>query len=65
MRVGTDGVLYYVVICSAPAPEVTCVTYGDNGNVPGDRVEVSGRFSPIDADTIFLDPCLHDEPAET
>jgi len=53
-----DGVLTYLGLCGAPAPQVLCVTYSDNGMKIGDEVALAGGYSRPDADHILLDPCL-------
>ena len=56
--VHTDGVLWYLAICSAPGIRVMCVTYNDNGLRVGDRVTLRGAFRPQDERHVVLDPCL-------
>ncbi len=56
--VHSDGVLSYLVICSAPGVRVMCVTYSNNGMQVGERVMFKGAFSRQDERHISLDPCL-------
>lgn len=56
--VQTDGVLWYLAICSSPGVRVMCVTYNDNGMKPGERVTLRGAFNRQDERHITLDPCL-------
>ncbi len=56
--VHTDGVLWYLAICSAPGIRVMCVTYSDNGMKIGERVTLRGALRPQDSRHFLLDPCL-------
>lgn len=56
--VRTDGVLWYLAICSAPGIRVMCVTYSDNGMKLGEQVTLRGAYSRQDALHVLLDPCL-------
>lgn len=51
--------IVYLGMCEAPAPRVLCVTYSADDLKPGDRVMISGGFSPRGPDHVLLDPCLH------
>ncbi len=57
--VRSDGALVYLVICSAPDPQVLCVTYADNGRKVGDEVVMGGAYGRVGPDHVKLDPCLH------
>jgi hypothetical protein len=54
----TDGVLWYLTLCSSPDIRILCVAYNDNGMKPGDTVFVKGGYSRVDPDHVLLDPCL-------
>ena len=54
----TDGVLWYIGICSVPGIRVLCVTYSDNGMKAGDIVTLRGAMRIEDEKHILLDPCL-------
>jgi hypothetical protein len=56
--VHTDGVLWYLVVCSQPSVQVMCVTYSDNGMKAGERVTLKGAFEQLDPRHVKLDPCL-------
>ena len=56
--VRTDGVLWYLAICSSPGVRVMCVTYSDNGMKPGERVTLRGAYGRQDERHVLLDPCL-------
>jgi hypothetical protein len=56
--VHTDGVLWYLAVCSSPGVSVMCVTYSDNDMKLGDRVTLRGAFNQQDERHIVLDPCL-------
>jgi hypothetical protein len=54
----TDGVLWYLIVCSSPRIRVMCVTYSDNGMKVGERVTLRGAYRAIDDRHVVLDPCL-------
>lgn len=54
--VRTDGVLWYLVMCSDV--RVMCVTYQGNDMKAGDRVAFKGGYKRLDANHAVLDPCL-------
>lgn len=54
-----DDAVAYIVVCAPPDPQVACITYSLEGRAVGDRVTVSGAYSPAQPDRIVLDPCLH------
>ncbi|CAN7715550.1 hypothetical protein LJR098_003399 [Rhizobium sp. LjRoot98] len=56
--VDTDGVLWYIGICSLPGIRVLCVTYSDNGMRVGEVVTVRGGMAIQDSKHVLLDPCL-------
>jgi hypothetical protein len=56
--VKTDGVLWYLIVCSSPRIRVMCVTYSDNGMKVGERVTLRGAYRAIDDRHVVLDPCL-------
>jgi hypothetical protein len=56
--VQTDGVLWYLAICSSPRIRVMCVTYSNNGMKIGDRVTLRGAYRAVDDRHVVLDPCL-------
>lgn len=56
--VDTDGVLWYLGICSQPSIRVLCVTYSDNEMHLGEVVTVRGGMRIQDGKHILLDPCL-------
>jgi len=56
--VRTDGVLWYLAVCSSPGIRVMCVTYSDNGMKLGERVTLRGAYERQDERHILLDPCL-------
>ena len=56
--VHTDGVLWYLVVCSSPGVRVMCVTYSDNGMKLGERVMLRGAFQLQDERHVVLDPCM-------
>ena len=56
--VHTDGVLWYLAICSAPRIRVLCVTYSDNGMKLGEWVTLRGGYRAVDDLHVVLDPCL-------
>ncbi|KQY50748.1 hypothetical protein ASD46_23395 [Rhizobium sp. Root491] len=56
--VDTDGVLWYLGICSQPSIRVLCVTYSDNEMHLGEVVTVRGGMRIQDGKHIMLDPCL-------
>ncbi len=59
--VKTDGVLWYLVVCSDL--RVMCVAYQGNDMKVGDRVSVKGGYRRLDPNHAVLDPCLaNDEP---
>ena len=59
--VKTDGVLWYLVVCSDL--RVMCVAYQRNDMKVGDRVTVKGGYRRLDPNHAVLDPCLaNDEP---
>jgi hypothetical protein len=60
--VQTDGLLWYLVLCSSPDIRIMCVTYQSNGMKAGDRVVVHGGYRRRDADHVLLDPCLANQP---
>ena len=60
--VKTDGVLWYLVLCSPPDVRIMCVTYHSNGMETGDRIIVRGGYRRRDADHVLLDPCLATRP---
>ncbi|MBR1268147.1 hypothetical protein JQ629_11570 [Bradyrhizobium sp. AUGA SZCCT0222] len=60
--VKTDGVLWYLVLCSSPDIRIMCVTYQSNGMETGDRIIVKGGYQRRDADHVLLDPCLATRP---
>lgn len=59
-----DGALVYLALCSAPDPQVLCVTYAENGRKLGDAVVVSGTYARVGPNHVKLDPCLHHLPGE-
>ena len=56
--VRTDGVLWYLTMCSLTDIAVMCVTYSDNGMRVGDLVGFGGRYTRLNTDQVMLDPCL-------
>jgi hypothetical protein len=56
--VQTDGVLWYLAVCSSPGIRVMCVTYSDNGMKVGERVTLRGAYRAVDDTHVVLDPCL-------
>jgi hypothetical protein len=56
--VHTDGVLWYLVICSPSGIRAMCVTYSDNGMKLGENVTLRGAFTRQDERHVALDPCL-------
>jgi hypothetical protein len=54
----TDGVLWYLTLCSLPDIRILCVAYNDNGMKPGDKVFAKGGYARVDPDHALLDPCL-------
>lgn len=59
--VKTDGVLWYLVVCSDL--RVMCVAYQGNDMKVGDRVSIKGGYRRLDPNHAVLDPCLaNDEP---
>jgi hypothetical protein len=56
--VHTDGVLWYLAVCSSPGIRVMCVTYSDNGMKPRERVTLRGALMRQDERHFVLDPCL-------
>jgi hypothetical protein len=54
--VKTDGVLWYLVMCSDV--RVMCVTYQGNDMKAGDRVLFMGGYKRLDENHAVLDPCL-------
>jgi len=60
--VQTDGVLWYLVLCSAPDIRIMCVTYESNGMAIGDRIVVKGGYQRRDDNHVLLDPCLANRP---
>jgi hypothetical protein len=56
--VHTDGVLWYLAICSSPRIRVLCVTYSDNGMKVGEWVTLRGAYRAVDDLHVVLDPCL-------
>ena len=54
----TDGVLWYLAVCSPPGIRVMCVTYNDNGMRLGERVTLRGAYDRQDERHVALDPCL-------
>ncbi|WP_052763973.1 hypothetical protein [Microvirga massiliensis] len=58
----TDGVLWYLVVCSSPRIRVMCVTYSDNGMKIGERATLRGAYRAIDDRHVVLDPCLASHP---
>jgi hypothetical protein len=60
--VQTDGVLWYLVLCSSPQVRVMCVTYSDNGMKVGERITLRGAYRAIDDRHVVLDPCLASRP---
>ena len=54
--VKSDGVLWYLVMCSDV--RVMCVTYESNDMKAGDRVVFKGGYNRMDANHALLDPCL-------
>lgn len=62
--VRSDGALVYLALCSAPDPQVLCVTYAENGSKVGDRVVVAGSYERAGPNHVKLDPCLHHPPGE-
>jgi hypothetical protein len=56
--VKTDGVLWYLIVCSSPRIRVMCVTYSDNGMKVGERVTLRGAYRAIDDRHVVFDPCL-------
>jgi len=64
MAVRTDGVLWYLVLCSSPDIRIMCVTYESNGMAVGDRVIVKGGYRRLDANHVQLDPCLANRPEQ-
>ncbi|KAA3498513.1 MULTISPECIES: hypothetical protein [Agrobacterium tumefaciens complex] len=56
--VDTDGVLFYLGICSQPGIRVLCVTYSDNDMRLGEVVTVRGGMRIQDDQHVLLDPCL-------
>lgn len=60
-----DGALVYLALCSAPDPQVLCVTYAENGRKVGDVVVASGSYARVGPNHVKLDPCLHHLPNES
>ena len=58
--VKTDGVLWYLVMCSDV--RVMCVTYQGNDMKAGDRVLFRGGYKRLDENHAVLDPCLANPP---
>jgi hypothetical protein len=56
--VHSDGVLWYLAICSSPRIRVLCVTYSDNGMKLGESVTLRGAYRAVDDLHVVLDPCL-------
>jgi len=56
--VHSDGVLWYLAICSSPRIRVLCVTYSDNGMKLGEWVTLRGGYRAVDDLHVVLDPCL-------
>jgi len=56
--VQTDGVLWYLAICSEPGIQVMCVAYSNNGMDIGDRAVIRGAMELQDDTHVVLDPCL-------
>jgi hypothetical protein len=54
----TDGVLWYLTLCTLPDIRIMCVAYNDNGMKPGDTVFAKGGYARVDPDHALLDPCL-------
>ena len=61
----TDGALAYLTMCSAPDPQVLCITYSTNGRQAGETAVLSGTYGARGPDHILLDPCLHFVPEQT
>lgn len=60
-----DGALVYLALCSAPDPQVLCVTYAENGRKVGDVVVASGSYARVGPNHVKLDPCLYHPPNES
>jgi hypothetical protein len=60
--VQTDGVPWYLVLCSSPDIRIMCVAYQSNAMEAGDRVIVHGGYRRRDVDHVLLDPCLANRP---
>jgi hypothetical protein len=56
--VHTDGVLWYLAVCSSPGIRVMCITYADNGMKSGEHVTVRGALDLQYPRHVVLDPCL-------
>lgn len=54
--------LTYLGLCTAPAPQVLCVTYQGEARKVGDRVLVSGTLERVGPDHVKLDPCIDQVP---
>jgi hypothetical protein len=54
----TDGVLWYLTLCSSPDVRILCVAYSQNGMKPGDTVFAKGGYARVDPHHALLDPCL-------
>lgn len=59
-----DGAVAYLGLCSAPEPQVLCVSYSLNDRKVGDEVVVTGGYEPGGPDHVRLDPCLHFLPGD-
>jgi hypothetical protein len=58
----TDGVLWYLVMCSDL--RIMCVTYQSNDMNVGDRVLFRGGYKRLDENHAVLDPCLANSRVE-
>ena len=57
-----QGPLAYMAVCSAPYPQVLCITYGLSGRKVGEEVILTGALSRVGPDHVMLDPCLNSPP---
>lgn len=56
--VHTDGVLWYLAVCSSPGVRAMCITYSGNGMKSGEHVTLRGALRLQDPRHVILDPCL-------
>lgn len=62
--VKSDGVLWYLGLCTPPGVRILCVAYESNGMKVGDTVYMKGGYRRTGPDHVLLDPCLANRPEE-